>query len=399
MRILVLAPTAPMPMNSGTRIRQSCLLQALSARHAVKLVYFQDDTDATAAQAALASWRVASVPVDPCTKERFAPNGGHSRSDEPWLVRGEYSPVFAEAVRRAVQDEAPDVVVVARLILLRYVENLVAPQRVVVDLDDIESIRVARQLSLEPWSMRRLRRYADWWRLRQWEGRASTCAVSTVCSAVDVKRLARRGWRQVVAISNSVDVNVLRPLPEPEGAPPTLIFCGLLSYGPNSDAMIWFLREIWPSIRKQLGQARMLVIGRQPMQALTALHGRDGIVVQGPVEQVEPWYAQSHAAIAPIRAGSGTRLKLLEAFAYSRPAVSTTMGAEGLDVSDGRNIMLADTPSAFADACVQLLRSRPMRQAMGAAARQLVEARYSWAAIEEQWRQTVEAVAQQRAAS
>ncbi len=402
MRIVMLCPTAPWPMNSGTRIRQAHLAQALASRHELTVVYFQDEPGEEAVVARLTAWGIRPIPVSARTKERHLTNShphpptrGAPRN-EPWLLRGEYSAAFAAAVEQECGRAPVDAVVVARLALLRYVTGVIGPERVVIDLDDVESIKLARMLATLPWGLSRLRRYPDWWRLRRWEDRASACAAATVCSAADAMRLARRGWRQVIVIPNGVDVDALRPLPEPDGAPPTLLFCGLLSYEPNRDAMVWFLRAVWPSIRRQLGAARMLIIGRQPPQELLALHGSDGVVVQGPVEQVEPWYAQSHVAIAPIRAGSGTRLKLLEAFAYGRPAVSTTVGAEGLDVTDGRDIMLADTPSTFAAACVQLLRSRHMRQALGAAGRQLVEARYAWAAIEGQWRQTVEAAVQQR---
>lgn len=388
----MLAPTAPWPANSGTRIRQSNLIQALARRHEVTLLYFQDEPDrADEAEAALRRWQVRGVPVDHRTKQRCSGNPFTGAWTEPWLLRGEYSPAFDETVRDALRTNAPDLVVVSRLILLRYVIGLVEPERLVLDLDDLESLKISRQMGMEPWGVRRLKGYLEGWRVNRLESQARTFALTTVCSEQDASRLRGRGWEgELAVVPNGVDTRRLRPLPEAPDQPPTVLFCGLLSYRPNRDGLNWFLRRIWPLIRREIPGTRLLIVGRRPPPDLLAWDGLGGIRVEGEVASVEPFYARAYLSVVPIRFGSGTRIKILESFAFGRPVVSTTMGAEGIPVCDGSDILLADDPEGFSQACVRLLKDLQERCSLAAAGRRLVELRYDWSRIGEDWRRLVE---------
>ena len=137
-----------------------------------------------------------------------------------------------------------------------------------------------------------------------------------------------------------------------------------------------------PLLRRRHRQCTVALVGRKPTAAVTALAAADPLLqVTGTVDDVRPWLHGSKVSIVPLRVGGGTRLKIYEAMAVGVPAVSTTIGAEGLDVIDGVNIRLADTPQAFADACADLLDDAAARERMADAARQMVAERYSLEAV------------------
>jgi glycosyltransferase involved in cell wall biosynthesis len=160
------------------------------------------------------------------------------------------------------------------------------------------------------------------------------------------------------------------------------MFIGSMAYPPCVDAVLHFARGTLPLIRKAVDATEFWIVGANPHPDVVKLSG-SGIHVTGQVADVIPYYQQSTVCIVPLRAGGGTRLKILEAMALGRPVVSTTIGAEGLDVLDGTHLFIADTPEAFAEKTVRLLRDRQLYQHIAANARRLVEARYDWAKIAE----------------
>jgi glycosyltransferase involved in cell wall biosynthesis len=160
------------------------------------------------------------------------------------------------------------------------------------------------------------------------------------------------------------------------------MFIGNMGYPPCVDAVLYFCSEILPLIRQAIEPIELWIVGADPRPEVLRLNGSD-VRVTGRVEDVVPYYQQSTVCVVPLRAGGGTRLKILEAMALGRPVVSTTIGCEGLDVVDGEHLYIADTPEEFAEKTVRLLRNRQSYQHIRANGRQLVEARYSWDRIAE----------------
>ena len=171
--------------------------------------------------------------------------------------------------------------------------------------------------------------------------------------------------------------------PPRRAAAPTIVFVGTMDYRPNVDAVAWFVKQVFPAIVRRVPAARLLLVGHDSRQRLRGLIDGDRIVATGSVPDVAPLVAASTVSIAPIRVGSGTRVKILEALALAVPVVSTTLGAEGLDLVPGREIVLADEPEAFAVGVVRLLDDQAARDAMGEAGRAAVAAAYSWDRIEQ----------------
>jgi glycosyltransferase involved in cell wall biosynthesis len=197
-------------------------------------------------------------------------------------------------------------------------------------------------------------------------------------------RAAMQAWGSIPdcrVIPNGVDVrsfsSELYPDAEIEG---NVVFTGTLHYGPNTEAVLHFGREIWPLVRERVPGAIFTVIGAHPPPEIVQLGSIPGITVQGLVPDVRPYLAGAQVVVAPLRYGGGTRLKILEAFAMKRAVVSTTVGYEGLDVTEGTHLLVADEPEAFAEKISVLLRDPSLREALGRAGRRLVEERYDWQA-------------------
>jgi|GEM_PF-2381342 len=280
----------------------------------------------------------------------------------------------------------PSAVLLGRLMQL----TSISAERTVVDFDDIESISLSRaqkfthdgfeKAIISKIYLRRLIKFENY--LLQ------TYDDVLVCSDDDRKVIQNRDHRATIhTIPNSVP---LQPAPQvlQDRDVLNILFVGIMTYGPNRDGVIWFCRDILPLIRNQTKiRCGVSLVGFDPQADIQALASLDSVIVTGGVESVRPYYENCDLVIAPIRYGAGTRIKILEAMSFQKPVVSTTIGAEGIDVEDGRNILLGDNPDAFARACVELLESAAMRQSMGREGRKCVEEKYSESVVAEKLNQ------------
>jgi glycosyltransferase involved in cell wall biosynthesis len=205
-------------------------------------------------------------------------------------------------------------------------------------------------------------------------------AVSTI-EADDLRAL---GGARVELIPTGVDTSELRPAPEQPG-PPRLLFTGTMSYLPNHQGIVWFAREVWPLVRRELPGALLDVVGKGPPPEVGELDGREGIAVHGFVDSMSPFFGRTQVVVVPILAGAGIRVKIVEAMSAGRAIVSTSLGCEGLPgLEDGRHLIVADDPAAFAEAAVRLLREPALRQRLAADARTLAERSYDWRPLGDQ---------------
>jgi sugar transferase (PEP-CTERM/EpsH1 system associated) len=192
--------------------------------------------------------------------------------------------------------------------------------------------------------------------------------------------------RPVHVVPTGVDTEYFEPsagprIPNPESQIPSLIFTGSMDWLPNEDAMLFFSRDILPKIRAEVPNVQLAIVGRAPTPAVKQLGEQPGVNVTGRVDDVRPSMRDAAVYVVPLRIGGGTRLKIFEAMAMGKAVVSTTVGAEGLPVVNGEHVVLADDPTAFARAVVDLLRDAPRRRQLEAAARTLVVEKYDWSAV------------------
>jgi glycosyltransferase involved in cell wall biosynthesis len=296
---------------------------------------------------------------------------------------------------RQAAERRYDLAVIEELSLSGYVDDLKrAGCRVVFDAHNVESALRAEMQSLEPRSSPGLRmRVSEWLlrrRLTQQESRA-VCRADLVwaCSDVDADAIRRLYGRQrgVTVVPNGVNVDLYAAAGAAdvgaawEAAPMTLVYPGSFSYRPNVEAALRLVREVLPRVRARGIDARVVLVGRSPAAAMLALAKEDpAVLVTGLVPSILPYLATPCLVVLPIMLGSGTRLKILEAFAASRPVISTAKGAEGIDARDGEHLLIRNEPDAMAAAAIDLWHSPARRRAIAAAALDLVRSRYSWAA-------------------
>jgi sugar transferase (PEP-CTERM/EpsH1 system associated) len=197
--------------------------------------------------------------------------------------------------------------------------------------------------------------------------------------------------RRVSVIPTGVDTEYFQPSPDAE-QPDTMVFTGTMDWMPNEDGVAYFADKIFPRIRRELPDAAFWAVGRRPPRRIQAL-ASGKVIVTGAVDDIRPYLGKAAVCVVPLRSGSGTRIKIFEAMAMGKPVVSTTMGAEGLPVSHGENIVLADDPTDFARQVVELMRDPQRRAQLGRSARRLVEENYGWPSVAARFDQIMQAVA------
>jgi glycosyltransferase involved in cell wall biosynthesis len=387
--VLFVSPLPPSPPRSGSQARTHGLLTQIARDHDLTAISLHDQGwDAEEAGRAMRAYCREVVLV----RNPNARPGLHRRRLQfgSWLTARSFQrrlfavPGFQEALDRLLQGRRFDVVFLNFPYLAHYRLRQAPPAEplpvVVVDSHDI-GYDLARQVARSGAGLgMRLHAAINWRKLAReelaaYEGADGVC----VCSAADAARLARDApGAATVIIPNAADVESLQPrATDPPSDGRTVLFFGLLSTVPNVDGVLFFLREIWPRIAEARPQARCRIVGLHPPAAVRALAG-PRVEVAGPVDDIREALASAAVIVVPLRLGSGTRLKIVEAWAMARPVVSTTLGAEGIDGVAGRDLLIADAPADFASAVVRVLDDSALGARLGAAGRRLAVERYSW---------------------
>lgn len=181
-------------------------------------------------------------------------------------------------------------------------------------------------------------------------------------------------------VPTGVDTEFFKPMSSPAGSR-RLVFTGSMDWLPNEDAMVFFCRDVLPLVRSEEPDVTLSIVGRAPTPTVLKLGEQRGVHVTGRVDDVRPYISNAAVYIVPLRIGGGTRLKIFEAMSMGKAVVSTTVGAEGLPVTNGEHVLLADDPRMFARDVVCLLREDGRRRQLERVARALVVERYDWSAV------------------
>lgn len=389
MRILMISNYLPYPQVSGGRIRIYNLLRRVAARHEVSLAGFLESPEDAEGVSHLRQFcarvETASFPQ----RNRFAKAFGmlrHALDGKPPELMLLHSEELLGKIRQLFSITAFDIVQIESLMGL-YLGTLPRTSRYqsIQMFQNVASQELGRISHVQRRGDKRLRAWINSVTMGYWEPRyAERFDRCTTVSEADRQLLINVNPRlKVDVIPNGVDIEKYQPLPlPPEEVPPSLMFIGSMAYPPCIDAVLYFCSDILPLIRQAITPIELWIVGRNPPTEVRELNG-NGVHVTGVVEDVVPYYQQSTVCVVPLRAAGGTRLKILEAMALGRPVVSTTIGCEGLDVIDGKHLLIADTPDQFAEITVRLLHDRQLYQYISANGRQVVEAHYGWDKIAE----------------
>jgi glycosyltransferase involved in cell wall biosynthesis len=195
---------------------------------------------------------------------------------------------------------------------------------------------------------------------------------------------------RISTIPTGVDTDYFRSSNLPQ-LPHSIVFVGSMDWMPNEDGILFFMERIFPLVRKTLQCATIKIVGRDPSAKLIrALQQYSQVTLTGRVDDIRPYLDEAEVCIVPLRVGSGTRLKIFEAMSMGKAVVTTTLGAEGLPVTDGNNVLVANTEKDFADAVIRLMQDAGLRSRIGRAARTLVEREYSWRSVGDTFARSVE---------
>ncbi len=290
---------------------------------------------------------------------------------EPRMIRG-YDLQNTRQTVAALQPEKFDAIFAFRIDFAHFA-GVLNQQRLILDIDDPEHIRWQRRILATSGNKGDWRTQRDIEKLKRFEHTAAAGAkISIVCQAAD-----QQGWpRMPIVVPNCVEI-VDNPRRTPNK--PRLLFVGNCAGGdisPNGDAVLFFLRENWPAVLKAVPEAEFQIVGKPSESIRQYAAGKSNVILSGFVDDLADVYANATAAIAPIRFGTGTRVKILEAFAHACPVVSTVIGAEGIDAADGSEIVLANSANSFVARCVELLRDAELAAKLGRSGYDLAARRY-----------------------
>jgi polysaccharide biosynthesis protein PslH len=223
--------------------------------------------------------------------------------------------------------------------------------------------------------------YRQWQKMRAFEAKMCPRFDGVVAVSREDREQMRQEYnvKSICDVPTGVDTSFFRPSGEVKRRTANLVFTGSMDWLPNEDAIRYFTEQILPSIRQRIPGVTLTVVGRSPYPALVELSKRDpSVIVTGRVDDVRPYMEEAALYVVPLRIGGGTRLKIYEAMAMEKAIVSTSIGAEGLPLENGRDILLADTPEAFADTVTRLLGDEKLAADIGKRAAEKVRASFGW---------------------
>lgn len=380
------------PVDKGGRIRTYHMLRALTRTHRVTYLTLDDGSAAADAVERASEYcdtlvRVPFRTTDKGSAGFYAELLRNALSPLPYAVWKYRSPEMRRAIEHAVRDGGVDVVVCDFLFpSVNVGADLGCPT--VLFQHNVEAKIWERHYAIARHPLKRAYLHEQWRRMGAFEAaecRRHDAVVAVSAQDRDVMRV-EYGVARVIDVPTGVDTAYFRPSDGAVVKPLEIVFTGSMDWMPNEDGITYFVDSILPLIRRAMPGATLTVVGRHPTPRLVALAAGDpGLSVTGSVPDVRPYLERASVVIVPLRVGGGTRLKIYEAMAMERPVVSTSIGAEGLSVEPGAELVIADDPAEFAAAVVALLTDRPRAQAMAARGAARVRQAFGWDRVAEQF--------------
>ncbi len=394
MKLLVLSHLVPYPPTSGVVARCYNLLREVAQHHEVHLLAFnqslmlpgpeQVEAATEELRRSCASVRVFALPHDATRWQQAAIYARNLLSAEPYFFPRFRSEAFARAVHDVIEKHSIDLVQCETIAMAPYAEGIADRPTLLVH-QNVESDLLRRRARSERNPALRAFFGLQAPRVARYEDRYLKSMSAHVMVSEDDRSLlvGRARGARVVVVPNGVDTAYFAPGRPAEAAAPELIFVGGMSWYPNSDAITWFLDSIWPEIRRQRPDVRFTAVGSHPCPALlrAAEEDPEHVAAPGLVPDIRPLVDRAALFVCPFRVGGGTRLKILDAWAMGKPLLSTGVGCEGLGAENGRDLVIADEPGAFANEAVALLGDAARRQRLGERGRERALAEYAWPVV------------------
>lgn len=385
MKILWIKTELLHPVDKGGKIRTYEMLKQLKREHHITYLTLDDGTAAPDAYQKAEEYCHELICVPHQTRAKFSA-GFYLElllnlfSHLPYAVKKYESVEMQRKIREAVERGKPDVLICDFL-----TPSVNLPDRIgcttVLFQHNVEAVIWQRHFETQTNRLKQIYLRNQWRKMRSFEQTECLRYDHVIAVSREDKDIIQRdyGIESVSDVPTGVDTEFFRPNPEAVKKPGRLVFTGSMDWMPNVDAIHFFVEQVLPLIRRQIPDVKLTVVGRNPGKDLIELGLKDAnITVTGRVDDVRPYIDGATAYIVPIRIGGGTRLKIYEAMAMEKPIVSTSVGAEGLPVRDGIELLLADTPDSFAKAVIRVLKDGELAGQIGKQAARMVRESYGW---------------------
>lgn len=396
MVVLFVSTWFPYPLDNGSRLRVYHLIKALSQKHQVDLVAFlpPEIEHSRVKEVQSMCRQVKVIERDPFWRDPRKSLSGYFSWKPRDVIRG-YSPEMAELVARMGRETHYDLIISSTTEVAPYcLQDTGIPK--MLEEHNFMTGWMKERYQTQTHFLKRLTHQATWLKCYFYERKLySYFDVVSMVSHTDQQavRATFPGYKgRLEVIPNGVDLET-RPCGLTAPTPETIVFNGALRYYANAEAMRFFCSQALPLIWQQRPKTRLIITGRYDRAELNWLPSDPRITMTGYLEDVRPAVAGAWMAVAPLLEGGGTRLKILEAMALGTPVVATSKGAEGLEVTPGKELLIANDAPGLADHCLRLLGDANLREEIARSARQLVEQHYNWQMIGERFCELVEQAA------
>ena len=398
MKILFLSRWFPYPSDNGSKIRIYHLIKALSKAHSVDLVSFCGDALTPEQEKKMLSlcYTVDTVIYQPFNPTRLKGIIGFF-SRQPRFLIDTYNQKMASIIDRKAKTADYDAIIVSEIDMTPYVCGVNGPAKI---FEEMEISKALDSLHTGHYRWNNWRNSLTWWKLASYlNSLALTFDGFTTASQKELQHVekipALQGKVRIIPNGMEILAQIDRPGISPKRG--TLIYAGSLTYQANFDAVDYFLHEIFPLIQQKYPGVKFYITGKLDEVDLTRLPRSEDVIFTGYLPDVARAITESWVSVIPLRIGGGTRLKILESLGLGTPVVSTSKGAEGLDLEPGCDILIGDDAQAFADQVVKVLEDEGLRWRLGQAGRQSVAQKYNWNDIEADFCSYVETIVSRHA--
>jgi glycosyltransferase involved in cell wall biosynthesis len=381
-KILFVTTRIPYPPWEGHQIRTYNLLKRVCEEHEVKLVSFvrsdEDPEHAEHLRTICKSVDLIKIPADQSKAKLLSTILSGVVTKTPFVVRKYSAPEMEQKLKEVIEQDSPDLIHFDMLPLAQYLP-LCGDIPTILNDHNVESLLVERRAEATSSIPQKVFFSNQAPKLEEFEKYATQNATEILaCSQDDAEILSHMGnGKGIHVVANGVDIEQFIPSDNAQVDHNKIIFVGGMGWFPNKDGMNFFIKEAMPLISEQNPNTSLTVVGKSDgLEIPDQL--RDKVSATGFVDDFRPLVHEAAVYILPLRVGSGTRLKLLEAMAMGKAIVSTTIGAEGVVLEDGENILIADTPQEIAGAVLKLMRNEPLRERLGKAAHEQAKNLYDW---------------------
>ncbi len=383
MKILMLTPYLPYPLHSGGQIRTYNLLKHLANKHQVTLFALIKEDSEKAYIPELEKY-CAKVEVFKRSKKPFTLTNIFKTafSSYPFLVIRNYVPQVKEAVIQELANDQYDVIHAETFYMMPHLPDTKIP--ILLVEQTIEYLGYESYAERAPKLLRGLLTI-DINKIKKWETFFwKYCNQLVVMSEEDKVFIGKEieNTEKIEVVENGVDTQWFAQKKRAEPAEPTLLSVGTFKWLPNIEAVTFLVENVWPLVKKTLPTAKLWIVGAAPTkQIFDFSHHDSAITVTGNIPDIRDAFTSSHALVAPVFSGKGTRYKILEALASGTPVVATETAVEGIGVVDGQHVLISNTAEGLAKLCTQVLHSKSLREKLAENGKKYVTKHFDWKLI------------------